>query len=76
MKLGLCVLMAVVIAIFFAYLAGVRIANERCRARINTDGFVRQSEIIKLQGDVNVEVFNRGVDDIRRVLREKYTIVE
>lgn len=76
MKLYLCLLMAVVIAIFFAYFAGGRVANERCRARINADVFARQSEIIKLQGCVNVEVFNHSADDIRRILHKKYTIAE
>lgn len=63
-------------AIFFAYFAGIKIATERCKANVANDAAVKQSCIIKLQEDVNAEVLNRGVDDIRRVLYEKYTIAE
>ena len=34
------------------------------------------AELIKIQGVVNAEAVSRGVGDIRRVLREKYTIAE
>ena len=76
MKLYLCLLMAVVIAIFFAYFAGGRVANERCRAQINAGTLARQTELVNLQGGLDVEVLNRGVGDIRRILHKKYTIAE
>ena len=76
MKLYLCLLMAVVIAIFFAYFAGWRVANERCRAQINAGTLAQQTELVNLQGGLDVEVLNRGVGDIRRILHKKYTIAE
>ena len=76
MKLYLCLLMAVVIAIFFAYFAGWRVATERCRAQINAGTLVQQTELINLQGGLDVEVLNRDVGDIRRILHKKYTIAE
>lgn len=68
--------MAVVIAIFFAYFAGWRGATERCRVQINAETLVQQTELINLQGGLDVEVLNRGVGDIRRILHKKYTIAE
>ena len=34
----------------------------------------QQSEIIEIQRKVNEETFNSGLDDIRNVLYQKYTI--
>lgn len=72
----LYLLMAVVIAIFFAYFAGGRVANERCSAQINAGALAQQTELVNLQGGLDVEVLNRGVGDIRRILHKKYTIAE
>lgn len=76
MKVYLCVFMAGVTAIFFSYVAGVRVGREKCRADLVSQSATIQSQTIKIIGDVNAETFNRGVDDIRRVLYEKYTIAE
>ncbi len=76
MKLYLCLIVAAVVAIFFAYFAGVRVASEKCRAKQNADVAAQQSQIIKIQGEINAQVLGRNTDDIRCILREKYTIAE
>ncbi|MBR2393141.1 MAG: hypothetical protein IKB05_01480 [Alphaproteobacteria bacterium] len=76
MKTYLFVFMAGVTAIFFSYVAGVRLGRQQCRADVAQQSGYVQSETIKIIGDVNAETFNRGVDDIRHVLHEKYTIAE
>ncbi len=76
MKTYLFIFMAGVTAIFFSYIAGVRLGRQQCRADAAQQSGYVQSETIKIIGDVNAETFNRGVDDIRHVLHEKYTIAE
>ncbi len=69
----ICFVMLVVLG---AYAVGGRVAHERCRADATVAMVAEQEKLIKLKEDVNAEVFNRGVDDIRRVLRKRYTIAE
>ena len=59
-----------------AYLVGGRVADAKCRATTAINTAAQQVEFIKLQEDINAEAVSRGGDDIRRVLREKYTIAE
>ncbi len=69
-------LVVVVGGILGAYWCGWRVATERCqRTMINTVA-QEQIKIFKIQEKVNAEVFNHGVGDIRRILRERYTISE
>lgn len=76
MKSYLFIFMAGATAIFFSYVAGVRMGREKCRADVVSQSANIQSQTIKIMGDVNAESFSRSADDIRRVLREKYTIAE
>lgn len=76
MKSFLFMFMAGVTAIFFSYVAGVRVGREKCRADVAGQSSAIQSQTIKIMGDINAETFNRGVGDIRRILREQYTIAE
>ena len=62
--------------LFGAYIAGGRVATEKCRGMMVGDIAAKQMEIIKIQEDINAEAVSRGLGDIRRVLREKYTIAE
>lgn len=65
-----------IVVVWGAYLVGGRVASEKCRGAV-ADGIVaQQTELIKIQEVVNAEAVSRGVGDIRRVLREKYTIAE
>ena len=63
-----------------AYWAGGRIANEKCRAEFatqNLESFNKiQSQIQQTKDKINAQTFNTAVDNIRRLLREQYTIHE
>ena len=76
MKDYLLIFMAVCAAMFFSYVAGMRVGREKCRVDVASQTGAIQSQAIKIMGDVNAETFNRGVGDIRRILHEKYTIAE
>lgn len=64
------------VLLLLSYYAGVRAAKIDCRANQSTEVIQTQSKIIEIQRTVNDEVINSGVDDIRCILREKYTIAE
>lgn len=59
-----------------AYFAGGRVGRHDCNARMGADVITQQSQIMKIQGDINAEAYNLNTGDIRRRLREKYTIAE
>ncbi len=60
---------ACVAAIFFAYVAGGKIALEQCRADMATAQSIAateiQNKIIQTKRDINAETNNLGVRDIR-----------
>ncbi len=66
----------VAVVILFAYYIGVHDGNNKCNMQHADNIVVQQTELIKLQGDINAETVNTAVGDIRRILREKYTIAE
>ena len=59
-----------------AYFAGGQVGRQHCNARMGADVITQQSQIMKIQRDIDVEAYNRNTGDIRRRLREKYTIAE
>ena len=65
-----------IVVVWGAYIVGGRVASERCRGAVANDVATQQMKFIRLQEDINAEVVSRGGDDIRRILREKYTIAE
>lgn len=65
-----------IVVVCGAYIVGGRVALEKCRADVVHNITAQQTEIIKIQENVNAEAISRGVGDIRRVLRKKYTIAE
>ena len=76
MKKYLFLLLGFVAVILFAYWAGGQVARQKCNALINESSASQQRIIIEQMGSVNEKVVNTGVCDIRRILREKYTIAE
>lgn len=67
---------AVAAFILFAFCAGVRIGTlgcERDASRITT---TQQKHNIQHQEQINEKTMHTGMRDIRRILREKYTIAE
>ena len=69
-------LLAICVAFFCASCAGVRYGVVRGARECAIQEQVNTNEVIKIQKAVNAEVFNRGVGDIRDILRKKYTIAE
>ena len=59
-----------------AYFAGGQVGRQHCNARMGADVITQQSQIMKIQRDIDVEAYNLNTGDIRRRLREKYTIAE
>jgi len=70
-------LFAIFIAVLFlVYQAGMAQGRQKCRADSATVALRARTESAKQQERINAETFNRGLGDIRRVLRTKYTIAE
>ncbi len=65
-----------IVVVCGAYIVGGRVEHEKCKAVAADDVATHQMKFIRLQEDINAEAVSRGGDDIRRVLREKYTIAE
>jgi hypothetical protein len=65
-----------IVVVCGAYFVGGRVEREKCKAVAANDVASHQIQFIKLQEEINAEAFSRGGDDIRRVLREKYSIAE
>ncbi len=74
------IIIAIVLAVGGAYWVGGRVATERARAEFaaqqNIAAAQIQTEIIDKKREINATVFNTGVADVRRMLRERYTIAE
>lgn len=63
-------------AIFFAFITGVYMGRVKCSARVanaNAEQFIINTKIKEI---ANETVMHTGGDDVRRILREKYTITE
>ena len=69
-------LLFLLVVVCGAYFVGGRVEHEKCKADAADKVASHQIQFIKLQEDINAEAFSRRGDDIRRVLREKYTIAE
>ncbi len=76
MKFYLFLCVVIVGVIFSAYYVGMRVAGAQCVAERQADAVQQQAKIIKIQRIVNDQVSNTAAGDVRRVLREKYTIAE
>ena len=76
MKLYIFLFFICVVVVAGAYWAGGRVAAQKCNARAAEVAVKQNQEIIKTMVAINEKTFNTGVRDIRRVLREKYTIAE
>lgn len=72
----ICLIIIVYIVLIGIYCAGVTVGKEQ-EKRLCAEYYAdNQIQIIKIQEKINAETFNRGVADIRDVLRKKYTIAE
>ena len=63
-------------AIFFAFIVGNYVGKLKCNSRIANMNTVEIISTANMVENVNEKVFHTSLGDIRRVLREKYTIAE
>lgn len=59
-----------------AYMAGLRIGAERCRADAAHNASVAVSNIINQERKADAQTYGLDTGNIRRILREKYTIAQ
>jgi len=63
-----------------AYFYGANVADARCRARVAAQNLqdvqIFQNQISQTKRINRDTVYKMGADDVRRVLRDKYTIGE
>ncbi len=76
MKLYIGVAGFVLAIFFFTYLIGVRDGKNKCVMRASENIAQQQIHLIDLQEKIYAETVRSNTGDIRRVLREKYTIAE
>ena len=76
MKLYLFLAAVTSVFVFGIYYSGYNNGRQKCRVQFNENITQQQANVIKIQGEVHETLRNSGGGDIRRVLREKYTIAE
>lgn len=65
-----------VVLVVMVYLAGMHAGYERAKRILNQTNIEKQTQIIKIQEKINEDSVNRATDDIRSILRKKYTIAD
>lgn len=72
----LYLILAMLVAIFFVYLAGINAGVQKCQKNSVRDDITQQQNLIQVKEKINAEVISTGTDDIRRCLHQKYTIAD
>ncbi len=62
--------------IFGAYFYGTNISNMKCREKQANNNLIEIQQTEKNKRIIHDTVYKTGVRDIRRILRDKYTIAE
>ena len=62
--------------IFGAYFYGVNITNAKCREIQANNNIAEIQQTDKNKREIHDMVYKTGLRDIRRILRDKYTIAE
>lgn len=76
MKRYFFIIICVAFVLCAAYWAGGCVATQKCDARIANMNARAITCAAKTMEKVNVETVNTSLDDIRRILRERYSIAE
>lgn len=66
----------IVAMVLLVYFAGRAVGAARCRANVAVQSAQAQIQIIKQTEKINENVLRTNLGDIRRIMREKYTIAE
>ena len=72
----LYVFIGFVCVVLGAYWVGRHVGKTQCNVHVAEMHIESQKQVIKAMGDIDVEMAGTGVRDIRRILRERYTITE
>ena len=67
---------AILVALVFVFMAGRNNGMQKCQKNVTQNVLQQQSEIIQIKEKVNAETVASRTDDIRRCLRQKYTIAD
>ncbi len=77
-KLYLCIFLFTIF--LSAYFIGIRQGKSQCKEdfamTFSQKILQKQAEKVEKIGEINAKVFHTGVNDIRDILRQKYTIAE
>ena len=76
MKLYLILIVGIFVGLVSVYYIGLRDGKNTCNLRASQNIVQQQIHLIKLQENINAETVGCATGDIRRILREKYTIAE
>lgn len=76
MKQAILILCGIALVVVCAFFNGMRIGKLKCQIKNAYATTTITAQIIETQGKINETVYRTGVRDVRRVLREKYTIAE
>lgn len=76
MKIYFVVVGALVFIIVGAYHVGIKDGKNKCVLRTSENIAHQQIHLIHLQEKINANTVKTATGDIRRVLREQYTIAE
>ena len=63
-------------AIFLSFIIGGHVGNMRCMTRVANESVNQIITDAIIAGETNETVLHTGVSDVRRILREKYTIAD
>ena len=62
--------------VFGAYFYGVNITEAKCKLRFVNENLQNQNNQIQKQREIHDVVYKMVLGDVRRILRDKYTIAE
>lgn len=72
----LYVFIGFVCVVLGAYWVGRHVGKTQCNMHVAEMHMESQGQVIRAMENIDVEMAGTGVRDIRRILREKYTIAE
>ncbi len=67
---------AMLVAFGFVFVAGRNNGMQKCQKNVTQNALQQQSEIIQIKEKINAETVASRTDDIRKCLRQKYTIAD
>jgi hypothetical protein len=69
-------ILATLVAFLFMFFAGHNNGMQKCQKNVTQNALQQQSEIIQIKEKINAETVASRTDDIRKCLRQKYTIAD